>query len=192
MRGWSLRFAAAGCALAWLSSCAIGPRETQVATRDASELQEWRARGRIAVAGPDGGGSGSFTWWQRGENAEINLRGPIGIGSVQLALSANSIRVRTGDGQEFEAEPAQEELAARLGAHVPARDLRYWMVGLAAPGEHRWTTSADTATLTQQDWRIEYRRFGVADGVRLPLRLEAVNGPAKVRVVIDRWQVETK
>lgn len=192
MRGRSLRFAAACFVAAWLSACAVAPRELPIATRDASELREWQARGRIAVAGPEGGGSGSFTWSQRGESAEINMRGPVGIGSVQLTLSANSIRVRTGDGQEFEAEPAQDELAARLGARVPARDLRYWMVGIAAPGEHFWTTSADTTTLTQQDWRIEYRRFGVTDGVRLPLRLEAVNGPAKVRIVIDRWQVEAR
>lgn len=186
----ALRPIIACCAFAWLTSCAVAPREPQVVTRDAAELRDWHARGRIAVAGPEGGGSGSFTWSQRGETAEIQMRGPVGIGSVQLMVSGQSIRIKTGDGQEFEAEPAQEELAARLGAHVPAQDLRYWLVGVAAPGEHRWSTSAETATLLQQNWRIDYQRFGVTSGVRLPLKLVAVNGPAKVRIVIDRWQVE--
>jgi len=29
--------------------------------------------------------------------------------------------------------------AERLGAQVPTADLRYWLAGVAAPGEHRWT-----------------------------------------------------
>lgn len=187
MRHTSPRRVLACVAFAWLSSCAVAP---QVATRDASELREWQARGRIAVAGPEGGGSGSFTWLQRGETADIHMRGPVGIGSVQLQLSPQSMRIKTGDGREYEAEPAQEELAARLGAHVPAEDLRYWLVGVAAPGEHRWLSAGETATLLQQSWRIDYQRFGVTAGVRLPHKLVAVNGPARVRIVIDRWQVE--
>jgi outer membrane biogenesis lipoprotein LolB len=63
------------------------------------------------------------------------------------------------------------------------------LVGVAAPGEHQWSSVTDTATLTQQDWRIDYQRYGVTDGVRLPLKLVAVSGPAKVRIVIDRWKV---
>jgi len=190
MFGSMSRSAIACCALAWLSSCAITPRQAPVATRDALTLGAWQARGRIAVAGPEGGGSGSFTWSQRGATGEISMRGPIGIGNVQLLLSDSSLRVRTGDGQEFEAESAQEELAMRLGARVPTNELRYWMVGVPAPGEHQWEHSDGTSTLVQHDWRIDYQRFGITGGVRLPLKLLAVNGRARVRIVIDRWQVQ--
>jgi len=118
------------------------------------------------------------------------MHGPIGIGSLRLTLSDESIRIETADGQTFEAADAQLELAARLGAQLPVQNLRYWLVGTAAPGEHQWLNAADTATLIQQEWRIEYQRFGVTDGVRLPLKLVAVSGPAKVRIVIDRWKIE--
>ena len=115
------------------------------------------------------------------------MRGPVGIGSLRLAVSDQSLRIETADGQTLEADEAQAELTARLGAFVPARDLRYWLIGVAAPGDHQWT--ADATILMQQDWRIEYQRFGVTDGVRLPLKLVAVSGPAKVRILIDRWKV---
>jgi outer membrane lipoprotein LolB len=167
----------------------VTPKIADTPSRDAATLIEWQASGRIAVAGASTGGSGSFTWSQQGAQAQIQMRGPIGIGSLRLTLSDQLMRIETADGQTLEADDAQSELTARLGAQVPARDLRYWLVGLAAPGEHQWSNAADTATLTQQDWRIDYQRFGVTAGVRLPLKLVAVNGPAKVRIVIDRWKI---
>jgi outer membrane lipoprotein LolB len=175
-------------ALVTFSGCAVAPR-VAAPTRDASELTHWQASGRIAVAGATTGGSGSFTWVQSGAQAQVQMRGPVGIGGLRLTMSDQSLRIETADGQTFEADEAQAELAARLGAQVPARDLRYWLVGLAAPGEHQWSTAADTATLTQQTWRIDYQRYGVTTGVRLPLKLVAVSGPAKVRIVIDRWKI---
>jgi outer membrane lipoprotein LolB len=185
------RHASRGLAvLVMVTGCTLAPRIPETPTRDAASLTEWQASGRIAVAGASTGGSGSFTWSQQGAQAQIHMRGPVGIGSLRLTLSDQVMRIETADGQTFEADEAQSELTARLGAYVPARDLRYWLVGVAAPGDHQWSTAADTATLTQQEWRIDYQRYGVTDGVRLPLKLVAVSGPAKVRIVIDRWKVE--
>jgi outer membrane biogenesis lipoprotein LolB len=99
------------------------------------------------------------------------------------------MRIETADGQVFEADEAQSELTARLGAFVPARNLRYWLVGTAAPGEHQWISGTDTSTLTQQDWHIDYQRFAVTSGTRLPMKLIATSGPAKVRILIDRWNL---
>jgi outer membrane lipoprotein LolB len=176
--------------LAVLCGCATTPRTTDTPTRDAADLTEWQASGRIAVAGASTGGSGSFTWLQQGGQAQVEMRGPVGIGSLRLTLSDHTLRIQTSDGQLFEAEAAQAELSARLGARVPVDDLRYWLVGLAAPGEHQWSTSTDSSTLIQQEWRIDYQRYDVTAGVRLPAKLVAVNGPAKVRILIDRWKLK--
>jgi outer membrane lipoprotein LolB len=176
--------------LATLTGCALTPRVGPVANRDASELTDWQASGRIAVAGANAGGSGSFSWQQHGTRAQVQMHGPIGIGSLKLTLTDETIRIETADGQVFEADEAQSELTARLGAFVPARNLRYWLVGVAAPGEHQWSNSADTATLTQENWRIDYQRYGVTSGTRLPTKLVAVNGPARVRIVVDRWTLD--
>ena len=173
-----------------LASCAT--TRTAAPTRDASELTAWRASGRIAVASPNGGGSGSFTWQQNGSQAAVNLRGPIGIGALRLTIDGDELRIATGDGQEFESAAAREELAARLGATIPTQELRYWLVGVPAPGDHSWSEPApDKATvLTQQDWRIEYQRYETAGGYSLPTKLVATGGQARVRIVIDKWKVE--
>ena len=173
-----------------LVGCTLPTRAPDVITRDALQLRAWQANGRIAVSGAEAGGSGSFTWQWSGRESQVNLRGPVGVGSLRLLLADDALSVQTGDGRELVAEEARTELTARLGAVIPTSQLRYWLVGVPAPGEHAWTATADTALLEQQDWRIDYQRFAVWQGVRLPMKLQATSGSAKVRIVIDKWKVE--
>ena len=186
------RTAVVACAVGTLFGifgCAVAPPSPDIPQRDASELTKWQVNGRIAVAGVSSGGSGSFVWQQNGAKSQVQMRGPIGIGSLRIELNENSTHVETGDGRVFDAAEAEEELAARLGAAVPAQDLRYWLLGQPAPGAHEWLSSGDTAVLKQQEWRIDYQKFQVAAGVRVPSKLVATSGPVKVRILIDRWRI---
>ena len=75
---------------------------------------------------------------------------------------------------------------------MPAGNLRYWMLGLAAPGEHRWhePTADGVVTLEQGGWRIDYQRYSTEPGARVPVKHDARrNGDARVRIVVDRWQL---
>lgn len=162
---------------------------------DLAQLQRWHAHGRLGVSGPAGGGSVSFDWQQRGDRTDLQLRGPVGIGSVLLQLRGNpldpELKLQTSDGLKLESEAAWGELEARLGAQVPAGSLRYWMLGLAAPGEHRWIAEGDAggATLEQAGWRIAYQRYSSDPGARVPVKMSATSGDARVRIVVDRWQL---
>lgn len=152
------------------------------------KLQSWRATGRIGVAAEQGGGSGSFNWEQQGAQSSVRLAGPAGIGSVQLHLNGDAVEVATADGQTYQAQAALDELQARLGAMIPPAKLRYWLMGLAAPGAYRW--SDQNMTLLEQDgWRIEYGEFLMQDGVRLPAKITASSGTTRVRILVERWQL---
>jgi outer membrane lipoprotein LolB len=174
--------------------CSLIPRaKSSVDTpiKDLSELHDWQASGRIAVSGVSSGGSGSFTWVQRGGESQVHLRGPIGIGNLQLRFDEKAMRIDTGDGQTFEAEAAQAEFTSRLGAQIPTQNLRYWMRGIPAPGEFEWqqkSLGVDGAVLLQNEWKIEYQRFEPYSEVQLPSKLLATSGPVKVRILIDRWK----
>ncbi|MGH8186525.1 MAG: lipoprotein insertase outer membrane protein LolB, partial [Steroidobacteraceae bacterium] len=159
----------------------MSPRTAPVPT-DLRELDRWQARGRLGVSGPENGGSGSFDWQQRGDRSEVQIRGPVGVGSVRLQLRGDPARpdltLETSRGQRLEEEAAWNELEARLGAPVPAGSLRYWMLGLAAPGDHRWheENSEGVVTLEQDGWRIDYQRYSTEFGPRIPVRMRATNG----------------
>jgi outer membrane lipoprotein LolB len=65
------------------------------------------------------------------------------------------------------------------------------MLGVAAPGEHRWLEPAadGTTTLEQAGWRIDYQRYSDEPGARVPVKFRAMHGEARVRIVVDRWQL---
>jgi len=184
------------CSIALLAGCATAPKPTSPrASVTLENLDRWQARGRIGVNGPQGGGSGSFEWQQQADTATVQIRGPVGIGSVRLKVQGEgehpNLELQTGDGETLQSDAAWAELEARLGAALPAGNLRYWLLGLAAPGAHEWHPAAEdgSVTLAQQGWQIDYQRYSDEWGAKVPMRLRATSGDARVRIVIDRWQL---
>ena len=181
---------------ALLCGCVHQPtRPSAPIPADLAQLERWQSHGRIAVSAAENGGSGSFTWNQSRDQSNVDIHGPIGIGSVNLKLHGDASRpqveLRTAKGAVFEGDAAWHELEASLGAPVPAGYLRYWMLGLPAPGEHQWISQdpQGASTLEQSGWRIEYQQYSADSGARVPTRIRAVNGDARIRIVIDAWQL---
>lgn len=192
MSAW-IRAASLAALLALAGCTTTGPRVPPVPVTSLESLASWQANGRIAVAGAQSGGSGNFEWQQAKSASNIVIRGPIGIGSLRVSLDAEhpeQMELQLGDGRKLQADAAWAELEAQLGAPVPAVNLRYWLLGLAAPGAHEWLEQGErTAVLAQDGWRIEFLEYTVVNGQRTPSRIKATHGPARIRLLIDRWRL---
>jgi outer membrane lipoprotein LolB len=176
-----------------LSACA-GPTRLPEAGRapDAATLQHWTASGRMAVKAGDEGGSGAFVWTQAGPTSRLDLRGPLGAGALTLTLEPGQMSLADGSGRRLDAEAGRAELAARLGADLPWDHLRYWLLGLAAPGEQAARTDGQEVPLRvieQAGWRLAYESFTVEQGIDLPRRFAAERAAVRVRVIVDAWTV---
>ena len=74
---------------------------------------------------------------------------------------------------------------------VPLAAFRYWMLGVPAPdrvGPSQRATGS-TPGFTQGGWVVTYEGFQPAGPWSLPARLTATTGDARVRIVVDDWQL---
>ncbi len=151
-------------------------------------LDHWSFSGRAAVAVGTQGWQASLDWRQHGADTEAHLAGPLGVGATLLKLTPDGLSV---DGGQSGAE-ALAQLQDRLGFDLPIASLRYWVLGVPAPGEPSdlVRNPADRAQeLRQAGWTIAYDRYVPVAGDVLPTRLVLTRDLVRVRIVVDHWDM---
>jgi outer membrane lipoprotein LolB len=158
-------------------------------------LPDWRAQGRVAVRSAAGGFSASFDWHETGDHFELGVHGPFGAGAARISRTAEVIRIESGEGPTIELpspfaalEPA---LVARLGFPLPIESLRYWVLGVPAPGMP--SDAGQGGEFRQAGWTVSLAAFEPVSGAPgpLPSRLVLTRQATRIRVIIDTWQVGT-
>jgi len=157
-------------------------------THDASELSNWTASGRLGVSGTVQSGSGGFTWIQQAAFSSVQVRGPVGVGSLQIDMEGAQLRMQSSDGAQYDAEQVLAELEERLGVALPMMQLRYWLLGLPAPGRHQWTEGSESV-LQQDGWRIVYGEWLQRASLRLPARLTLTRDQLRLVIVVQQWRL---
>ena len=159
-----------------------------------AELQSVAAfalRGRVAVAASGQGFNANVRWEQSGERALIALDGPFGAGGLRVALDGPEFALTTSRGEQLDGLAARDALERQLGFALPVEAMRYWLLGVPAPGQPAVERLDDglgrLAGLAQGGWQVDYPDYAqTADGPR-PRRLTATRGEARMRVVVESW-----
>lgn len=158
--------------------------------QQASELRGWVATGKIGVSGIEQSGSGGFTWTQLAERAQVQVRGPVGIGALEITMVDAQLHMQASDGTQYDADQVLAELEARLGVAVPVAQLRYWLLGVPGPGEHRWL-DADNNELEQDGWHIGYVEWSQRGALRLPAKLILTRDQLRIVMVVQSWRLNS-
>jgi outer membrane lipoprotein LolB len=153
-------------------------------------LARWQLEGKVAIAaGPDSW-SGSLTWEQEGERLEFRFSGPFGIGGLRIWGGPGALQVRTHKGETFTIVDPERDLEERLGWSVPVLSMRYWMVGVPAPGaaaEARVDGAGRASELVQQGWTVRYAEYQEVGALELPRRFTIERDRVRIKVAADRW-----
>ena len=174
-----------------LAGCAAAPTRAPDTLPDPGMLSSWAASGRIALALGEEGGSGSFSWVQGGESATLTIRGPLGAGGLRIESNGRDLRVIQSDGRVLESAAARTLLNQRFGQDFPLGSLRYWMLGVPAPGTDASVSTHDDAPvriIEQSGWRVGYDEFQAVQGLWLPARLTASAVGARLKLVVSEWR----
>jgi outer membrane lipoprotein LolB len=189
------------CGLLWLAGCAttrVSREPLSVAAQETMlrDLAGFRLEGKVAVQAGDEAVQPSVSWRQRGDTARYRFS--MGLGTLLLDYGPQSLRVTTSRGDDLRGTEAEQALVTQLGFVPPFEALRFWALGLPAPGELPAEQSTDDAGritgMTQQQWRIRYELWtdvatpaGVA---RLPKRLVATRADLRLRLFVQKWHLE--
>ena len=186
-------------ALLLLSACATVPpapepvREFAAHAKRVEALAGWALRGRAALTTPQDSGTLAVDWRQVGEAYRIELRAPLGAGSVRLSGDQAGVLLQTSDGEEAFARTPGGLLQAYTGYQLPVEALRYWLLGVPVPdyaADQRFGDEGLLDELEQLGWQIDYRGYGQYGELALPTKIFLRNEDGiDVRVVVQRWEL---
>jgi len=178
-----------------LAGCAVNrpapPRQGVEWAQRETLLQQasaWALDGRTAVAVGTQGWQATLDWRQANGVSEVHLSGPFGAGAMLIKLGPDGVSVNGAPPAANE----QAQLEAKLGFAPPLAELRYWLLGVPAPGEpveHLERNALDRAVaLDQAGWSVHYERYEGVGEDSLPALIRLERDTVRVRVAVDRWE----
>jgi outer membrane lipoprotein LolB len=195
-----MRTVAAILACLFLVSCSSrqiiepdrGLAETAYLERAAhlSILSSWDLAGKLSLDDGEDGGSGKLKWSVRAEKSHMDFRGALGRGAWQLDSGPGYARLARANGETVYADSISDLVEQEVGWQIPVDSLRWWALGIYAPGDIEGSeldAQGRVLTLKQQGWDISFERYRVFGDQELPARIEAVNGPYRIKVAMTGW-----
>jgi outer membrane lipoprotein LolB len=161
--------------------------------RDALEkLDRYHLNGRVAVAANGQGFSASLRYQQQPSRTDLALDGPLGIGGMRVALEGEEVSISTSRGEKLDGLAAREELERRLGFALPLAQLRWWLLGIPAPGAgaelEQAAQSGEIRGFTQNGWHVNVQARVASLGFSLPQRLNVEREGARLKLLVENWQ----
>ena len=152
-------------------------------------LDRYGLNGRVAVAANGQGFSASLRFAQRADTSELSLDGPLGIGGLRLELAGDQLEIAISRGDQLDGLEARAELERRLGFALPLNELRWWLLGIPAPGEAAVNAadSGEISDFTQHGWRVSINSRAPGLGFSLPQRLTAEREGARLKLLVENW-----
>jgi outer membrane lipoprotein LolB len=168
---------------------ADAPWEQQRAALES--FDRYSLAGRVAVAANGQGFTAGLRYTQQPQRADLSLDGPLGIGGLRVGLAGHEIEVINSKGQKLDGPAARAELEQRLGFELPFDELRWWLLGLPAPGKSEVDAASaggEIRGFVQNGWHVAIDSRAPALGFSLPRRLTAERGGARLKLLVERWQ----
>lgn len=208
-RTLSLRSAVLFLATALLSGCAslLGTQPTEPATEaqlaawesHATQLEamnDWAFDGRAAVRSGMTGASFQLDWTQVGTVTSLALSGPFDSGRLAMTGTPTHMLLTDGHGNRRETDNPVALLKEQTGWRIPLATLPRWVRGLPSdsldtltPGDYRLDDQGRLATLSENDWEIEYDRYRDLGRATLPQFIELRHDGMRIRIAVDTWDI---
>ena len=168
----------------------VGSAEANQAARATklAALPNWSMSGRIAVSNGKQGGSGRIEWQQDGVRYAATLSAPVTRQSWRVNGGPDGATIEGLSGGPRSGPDASVLVFDATHWRVPVDALGDWLLGLQRSGDRvHFGSDGRADRIEGVGWVVAYADWRTVEGVELPGRIEAVQGDAKVRLVVDGW-----
>jgi outer membrane lipoprotein LolB len=156
-------------------------------------INHWEFSGRMAVRLEEEAWSASLLWTQVGDEFEIRIIAPLAQGTALITGNGDKVSLKTSDNQEFTDSDVMQIMKQNLGWSIPVNDLTYWIRGITRSGSTNNGQVIDNdgrlVSIQQDNWLVTYQRYDLSTEYALPSRIELTGSGARIRVVINRWDI---
>lgn len=150
--------------------------------------QAWSVSGRIAVSNGQQGGSGRIEWKQDGMRYAATLSAPVTRQSWRVNGGPDGATIEGLSGGPRSGADASALVFEATRWRVPVNAMGDWLLGLQRSGDvAHFGGDGRVERIEGEGWVVSYSDWRPVEGVELPGRIEAVQGAAKVRLVVDNW-----
>ncbi|MBU0455842.1 MAG: lipoprotein insertase outer membrane protein LolB [Pseudomonadota bacterium] len=185
-----------------LSGCATLPSSSaphnvymswQTRIRQLNTIQKWQLQGAMAISTTQQSATAELNWRQLSAvRYQINLFGPIGIGSAEIKGNSQIVVLKTGRGERYQSKTPERLVYKALGWNLPVSSLFYWIRGLPVPNvpaQQRFDAYQHLSILNQQGWSIRYLRYTGVRKFDLPSLMQLQKSGVALKIVIKTWAI---
>ena len=148
----------------------------------------WSMTGRIAVTNGQQGGSGRIEWRQDGARYVATLSAPVTRQGWRVSGGPDGATLEGMAGGPRSGPDAAALVFEATRWRVPVDALGDWLLALQRDGDTaHFGDDGRIDRIEGEGWVVSYADWRAVQGVELPGRIEAVQGVAKVRLVVDDW-----
>ena len=181
-----------------VSSCAINKSYSPLHTIDweqhlnkIAQLDHWTLQGRIGYRNSKEGGAAWISWDQQGNDFDVKLSGPLGVGATRITGNQYHAQLQRGARQPDIANSAEELTELLFGWQWPVKQLRFWVRGIAAPSppkiESSYNSDGTLNSLKQSGWALQFFDYQEIEGWRLPGNVQGKKGIYQINLKIKTW-----
>lgn len=157
-------------------------------------LAGWRLYARAAIQTPSESGTVSLFWRQGRERYTLTLRAALGAGTVELRGGPDGVTLRSSGGHRDSAASAAVLVRRHTGYTLPVERLRYWVLGLPAPGARRSLSlnrNGEVEAFRQAGWTLHYDHYRSAGELRMPGTIRASGQGVELKLAVQQWELNT-
>lgn len=174
-----------------VSGCSFVPIAPDIpASAEALQSDQWRARGKFSYRSDEITQSGNFDWQQDGDDYQMRLYGPLGMGSVRISGNPNLVRVQTGD-QDIRSDQPLQLLHSLTGFEIPLNSMPIWLLGetaTARPSNRVLDSENRLQSFTERNWSLHYDDYSEFGDQQIPTTINAQKNDVHMRLLVKTWE----